>query len=144
MCQTSQRPPSVSPWSHPAMSAAESHTGREKVIPKTKCVMPCSHSPPWKWELYLGDGDGLAGKMPSCVSERPENMATQSCAAADKDLSYWAIWNTVIMLHKHTAPSTSIYVCICGEPILMGVYGRLRAKKQERTSVLKSALTGIL
>lgn len=29
------------PQSHPAMSAAESHTGREKVIPKTKCVVPC-------------------------------------------------------------------------------------------------------
>lgn len=83
------------------MSTGENHTGREKVIPKTKYVVPCSRSP-WKWELHLGSGDGLAGRAPASVSERlgfmaPATQWRTACLFIVRHLSFWTIcW------HKHT------------------------------------------
>ena len=123
MCQASQRPPSVSTQSQPAMSIGENHTGREKVIPKTKYVVPCSRSP-WKWELHLGSGDGLAGRAPASVSERlgfmaPATQWTTACLFIARHLSFWTIcwlnntnWRRT---HKHVQNT----VCL---PIYPSIY----------------------
>lgn len=89
---------------------------------------------PWKWELYLGSGDGLAGRTPPRVSERPENTTTHWRGA-------W-LWgsitpgqNTGEVLHDCTKLLARLYVYASLAQLQPWV--KYEAEKLKRTSALR-------